>query len=161
MPIGHICWPGIRLEKGKMFILVASKEHTEVIDHQSQEAGWYSPQNLGASEVSVGGGRTEEKKRTKYDSRSQDQDSADELKSDRASLRRGGTERAVIRGGAGRGDGRCTCFPNGDMSHMTYHIRRADVGFLGDLRSYNVNPLRGLLCNLGGPPLGVKKGMAM
>ncbi|KAJ7821312.1 hypothetical protein B0H14DRAFT_2599305 [Mycena olivaceomarginata] len=98
MPIGHICWPGIRLEKGKMFILVESKEHTEVIDHQSQEAGWYSPQNLGASEVSVGGGRTEEKKRTKYDSRSQDQDSADELKSDRASLRRGGTERAVIRG---------------------------------------------------------------
>jgi hypothetical protein len=90
------------------------------------------PANLGASEVSVGGGRTEEKKRTKYDSRSQDQNSADELKSDRASLRRGGTERVVIRGGAGR---RCTCFPNGDMTHMTYYIRRADVGLLGDLRS--------------------------
>jgi hypothetical protein len=41
------------------------------------------------------------------------------------------------------------------MTYMTYYVRRADVGLLGDLRSYNVNPLRGLLRNLGGPPLGV------
>jgi hypothetical protein len=61
-------------------------------------------------------------------------------------------------GGAGQGgamvSARCTYFPNGDMTHMTYYFRRAEVGLLGDLRSYNINTLRGLLHNLGGPPLG-------
>ncbi|KAJ7705888.1 male sterility protein-domain-containing protein [Mycena olivaceomarginata] len=34
------------------------------------------------------------------------------------------------------------------------HVRLAEVGLLGDLRSYKINPLRGPLRNLGGPPLG-------
>ncbi|KAJ7796712.1 hypothetical protein B0H14DRAFT_3157835 [Mycena olivaceomarginata] len=34
------------------------------------------------------------------------------------------------------------------------HIRPAEVGPLGDLHSYKINTLRGLLRNFGGPPLG-------
>jgi hypothetical protein len=37
---------------------------------------------------------------------------------------------------------------------MTYYFRRVEVGLLGDLCSYNINTIRGLLHNLGGPPLG-------
>jgi hypothetical protein len=46
------------------------------------------------------------------------------------------------------------------VEHGTYyiqnmtHVRPAEMGPLGDLRSYKINTLRGLLRNLGGPPLG-------